>query len=340
MAKLWVKKSIFNEYFKLLYKIQYNFCIYHVCEKEDYDNMDVIQKELKEEIKSVFLKSIEKGEKIKLDKKYHKLSIGFNGDDFNSGENYETNLYKETNKIVLYYHLLFTPNILDCFDCFEYWFAEGNGCYPKYKDINPNTNIAINQCINSNLIDPVGSYLKQYVNYKGSDDFTNEEIEEIFTFKSLSPMTENNLKNKYAKYMYKFDYYFNSKLTPHIVGEVEYVDLIELFDIFFLINYNYIYDDNKEYIGTHNALKLHSTDNSGISYFVNEGDDYDYETANLFENNDKHKKNTDPDKLIKIIKNTLDCLDKAVDGVCESEKMDLQCNFITALKQAVFAYFD
>ena len=155
MSQLIIKKSLFDEYFNLLYKIQYdrflmNKDYFHkttdeelkTVEKDyaelktvekDYVELEIIKKKLEDKIKSIFANSIIKGDKIHLDKKYHRASIIFTGDDYNDGWEFKTNWYKESNKIALYYHLLFGSNDLpneELTHCFRFWFAEGDGYYP------------------------------------------------------------------------------------------------------------------------------------------------------------------------------------------------------------------
>lgn len=359
MSQLIIKKSLFDEYFNLLYKIQYdrflmNKDYFHKTTDEelktiekDYIELEIIKKKLEDKIKLIFMNSIIKGNEIQLDKKYHRASIIFTGDDFNDGWEFKTNWYKESNKIALYYHLLFGSNDLPnegLTHCFRFWFAEGDGYYPDKSD--EFADIIIDKYIGSNLIDPVGSYLKNQVISANLDDSIDVNIKEIFTYKSQGPNTDDYLKNKYLKYMDKFDYYFEHELSPHIMDEEEYIDLIELFDIFFLSNYKYDWNSNnncnKRYIS--NAIRIYSTDDCIVKEINLFDDDIsnkvvfrDYSSFNLFETN--IDKNIESINFIKMIKNTLDFMDGDLEGIGQGERMDLYLTFQKKLKTAMDVFF-
>lgn len=358
MSQLIIKKSLFDEYFNLLYKIQYdrflmNKDYFHKTTDEelktvekDYAELEIIKNKLEDKIKSIFVNSIIKGDKIHLDKKYHKASISFTGDDFNDGWKLKTNWYKETNKIILYYHLLFGSNNLpneELTHCFRFWFADGDGYYPDKSE--EFADIVIDKYIGSNLIDPIGSYLKNQVISANLDDSTDVNIKEIFTYKSQGSNTDDYLKNKYLKYMDEFDYYFEYKLTSHIMDGEEYIDLIELFDIFFLFNYKYDWNNvkcDKRYIS--NAIRINSTDDYGVKEINLFDDDIsnkvvfcDYSSFNLFETD--IDKNIESINFIKMIKNTLDFMDEDLEGRGQGERMDLYLTFFGKLKTAMDIFF-
>jgi hypothetical protein len=128
-----INKNVFDDYFNLLYKLEYDQLnsSHHWseqdCEQEtnsdntetdtklpnnsllaDYEKMDQIIQLLKDTIKSKFKSAIENKQQIPINgKKYHKLIYCRIGDAYSDTISYESEWIKTNNKITLYNYLLF-----------------------------------------------------------------------------------------------------------------------------------------------------------------------------------------------------------------------------------------
>lgn len=236
MTRIILKKSIFDNYFNLLYKIEYNNLIGKESSEQDYKQMDIITAQLKKQIKKVFLSNMELTRENSYDCTYYRLNYVDLGDYYNPGCGKVNTRWIETNtKAKLYYYLLFAPDdttILS--ECIDYWFSEGYGYFPDNSKLQLN-HIIQDQMININLLDPIGFMLKTIIRKNNLDHkLSAEEIKSIYTYELNKDGTN---KTKYSEYLEDFDKYF--PVLPKVYngngnGNVEdYVDLIDLFDIFF-----------------------------------------------------------------------------------------------------------
>lgn len=191
---LLINKNVFDDYFNLLYKLEYNKLIGNYFSHEvksepinvsnpqtktntelltDHIKMNQIIQVLKNTIKSKFKSAIEIKQQIPINgKKYHRLVYCYIGDAYFNSVNFKNEWIKTNNKIMLYYYLLFgsdnirydkyigSNNVMS--NCIDYWFSNGFGYYDENSRINTN-HLLIDQLTNINLIDSIGQRLKQFV---------------------------------------------------------------------------------------------------------------------------------------------------------------------------------
>lgn len=201
MEKILFKKSLFDDYFNLLYKIEYNYLIGKESSKQDYNQMDVITTQLKKQIKKVFLSNIKiTGENLSYCSHYRLNYMDF-GDNYNPGYGkVNTRLIETDSKAKLYYYLLFVPdNTTILSECIDYWFSEGYGYFSDNSKLQLN-HINQDQFININLLDPIGSMLKMKICINNLDHkLSTEEIKSIYTY-GLNKDETN--KTKYSSLCY------------------------------------------------------------------------------------------------------------------------------------------
>jgi len=243
---LLIKKSVFDEYFNLLYKIELD----HLKKKEqcylDYVQMNLIKSDLKKQIREIFESSIKNNYLIQLDKNYHKLCY-IDYDDYIENGQIETKWIRTNNKIELYKYLLFNYTDSTCLsECIDYWFSESIGYYPDNSRQKENR-LVIDSLININFIDIIGRILKSYV--KTMNLTESDKINNIYNYE---------FNNKNINYIQYKKYIDDLNLNFPKIYDLEYIDLIELFDVFFGINQQKnIYTNSKIY----NTMWIESSNN-------------------------------------------------------------------------------
>lgn len=255
MPVILFKKSLFDDYFNTLYKIEYNYLMDIESSVEDYIQMDRIKNQLKKRIKNTLSHSINSGTDILLNSHYNRLNYVDFDDNYN-GKIYTQWIYTRS-KAKLYYYLLFeqskkTPVLSECID---YWFSEGYGYFPDFSRLQSN-HMVQNKSVNINILDPIGSILKMKVRQEYQHEtLSNEEIKSIYSWELNKNGTN---KIKYSEYINDISntYNFFPRLPQilNIKGE-EYVNLMDIFDIFFSFN---ICTD--VYSNPNNALYIESVD--------------------------------------------------------------------------------
>ena len=272
---LLISKNIFNEYFELLYKIEYDYQKSHSINKTNCNLMDTIISNIKMQIKNIFDVALQNNKIIKTKEQFHKLCY-LDYDD-NNGP-IESNWIRTNNKIKLYRYLLFGSDSnsdsnsdtnldldldldLACLSkCIDYWFSEGSGYWNNNSRINEN-HMHIDSCTNINLIDNIGTILKTLVGQ--GIIYEPSEIEEIYTYK------KNNKKQNFEKYKNQIQNYnrnLNLNFNLEFEFDSEYIDLIKLFDIFFRFG-----DENNNYSTSklYNSMWIKSENNIYIDLDTN-----------------------------------------------------------------------
>ena len=179
MTRIIFKKSLFDDYFNLLYKIEYDYLIGKESPIDDYDQMDKIKVNLRKLIKKTLSFSINKNDNIPLNYLYHRLNYV----DFEECGRINTRWIQTDSKTKLYQYLLFEPDdSTNLSECIDYWFSEGYGYWPDNSRLRQNHQIQ-DQLININVLDPIGSMLKMKIKLENLDHIlSEEEIKEIYTW--------------------------------------------------------------------------------------------------------------------------------------------------------------
>jgi hypothetical protein len=178
---------------------------------------------------------------------YHRLS---HIDFYNNNNKNTTKWIKTNNKIKLYKYLLFTTDdSTNLSSCINYWFSEDNGYWSENYENNNRLNI--NNSTNINYVDSIGFAIKNGFRVIGRFDSEKEEIcdeDEIFTY------AYNNKNKNYVKYK---NYITNPKFNPDLpkIYDLEYIDLIELFDKFFG------FETESHSINSNNPFRIESSNN-------------------------------------------------------------------------------
>lgn len=250
MPSIIIDSSIFDDYFKSLYKFHYKYYQHWNCREnknkindpsdEDYLEMEKIQIKLRDTIEEYFIDAIKHdSNQSDLKESFHRLNY-FNDEPIVKTKWIQT---KSTNE--LYYYLLFVNNndtLLS--ECIDYWFDSGDGYYPHHTKLD---DLAINRFTNINIIDPVGTILKnKLISSNLHDELSEEDIQSIFTF-------ENNVnginKKKFAKYLDDINIKFPNLPTRYDSKNMHSINLSEVFNIFFLHNTNKNFNlDNNQHV--------------------------------------------------------------------------------------------
>ena len=231
---LLIELSDFDEYFNILYEIEYK---YFLCDQlnqnkpNEQENINLLNEkinekinELNNKIKNIFDTAINSNNLMPMKKNYHRYIHSEN----------KSKWIKTNNKLKLYRHLLWNCNLISL------WFCNGshNNEFDKK---------SINECLGINYIDSIGYGLKrfiksqiyllddaneiEYTNFcKQIFDFSNVSINKLQIIDALegSKFTSNLCKN--------LKDCINSCPKTYLINGKNYIDIIELFDMFFSLN--------------------------------------------------------------------------------------------------------
>ena len=289
---------------------------------DDYDRMDIIKVNLKEKIKKSFTDSINNNDYIPLNYYYHTLHYV----DFDECGSINTKYIQTNSKTKLYQYLLFEPDdSTQLSECIDYWFSEGYGYYPDNSRTTINRHIQ-NNLININLLDPIGSMLKMKIITENLNHILSEkEIKEIYTWKFNNDGTN---KIKYSKYLCDLDKFFPIQPSVYKINNEEYVNLLDIFDIFF----SYEKTQNQCKNG-YMWIEETNTFDSNIIQLDNKNE-LNNESENESDNESwitEIKTNIKPIKFIKKIKKQIEKLHIELKLTDDSGKKELQDNFLKDL---------
>ena len=223
---LLIKLSDFDEYFNILYKIEYE---YFLCDQfnqnkpNEQENMNLLNEkinELNNKIKNMFDTAINSNNLIPMKKNYHRYIHSEN----------KSKWIKTNNKLKLYRHLLWNCNLISL------WFCNSSNKFQYSKK-------SINECLGINYIDSIGYGLKrfiesqiyllddaneiEYTNFcKQIFDFSNVSINKLQIIDALegSKFTSNLCKN--------LKDCINSCPKTYLINGKKHIDIIELFECF------------------------------------------------------------------------------------------------------------
>jgi len=321
MVQIIFKKSLFDDYFNLLYKIEYDYLIGKESPIDYYNQMDKIKVNLRELIKKTLSNSINKNDNMTLNYFYHRLNYV----DFEECGRINTKWIQTNSKTKLYQYLLFEPDDLtNLSECIDYWFSEGYGYYPDNSRTKSNHQIQ-DQLINVNVLDPIGSILKMKIRIENLDHvLSEEEIKEIYTWE----FNKNNInKIKYSKYLGDLDKFFPTQPSVYKIKDEEYYNLIDIFDIFFS------YQKNQD---------IYSNPKINGRMWIEESDKFVSDIIQLDKTNESEesdneswiteiKTNVKPIQFIKKIKKQIEKLNIELKSTDNSGQRELKDNFLTDL---------
>jgi hypothetical protein len=332
MVQIIIKKSLFDDYFNLLYKIEYDYLKGKESSSADYDQIDKIKFNIKESIKKTLSNSINRNDYTPLNYFYHRLNYV----DFEECGRINTKWISTYSKTKLYRYLLFEPNdSTNLSECIDYWFSEGYGYWPDNSRTKSNHQIQ-DQLININVLDPIGSILKMKIRINNLDlILSEEEIKEIYTWEFNSNDTN---KIKYSKYLGDLDKFFPTIPSVYKIKDEEYYNLIDIFDIFFSYKKNHDIYSNPKINGrmwieesdkfVSDIIQLDKTNESEES--DNESEESDNESDNESWITEI-KTNVKPIQFIKKIKKQIEKLCIELKSTDNSGQRELKDNFLTDL---------
>lgn len=240
---LLIDKKCFNNYFDILYEIEFSD-IYiienNILIKDSYNPINTYElyereiNHIKDRLEYLFNKT---KEKVQIDNKNYRLV-------YKSDEKIITTEWKQTDNLIeLYKYFLFnTTNNNELRYCIDYWFSEGYGYYSLTRS-NKN-NIKLCRYRGINYIDFEGHILRHII-HEFKYDLPSKIIYDIFTFKKTSDKI-NFITNKILELNKNFNIKkdINDVKKPIIYySKYEYIDLIEIFTIFFN-NKNFYIESN------------------------------------------------------------------------------------------------
>lgn len=240
---LLIKKSEFDEYFDVLYKIEYGIFMENNFHKSMQNKKECICllkqkiKQLSDKIKKIFDDAINSNNVIPIKKSYHRFVYT----NSTTAKETKSSWIKTNNKLKLYRYLLF-----DC-DLISTWMQNILFDETEYFD-----EVYVNGYYGINYVDLIGHELKKNIDSKMISIDHENEIEyidfckKIFDFNTNKVELINELQN--SSFADKQCKKLNGLLhfvpkTYSVINDdlnfTEHIDIIELFDVFFSSNKGY-----------------------------------------------------------------------------------------------------
>jgi len=333
MVQLIIAKTVFDEYFKLLNKIQYDYLMDDSEEpnNEDYNRMDIIKENIKSQIKKIFENDIKSNHSIPTNNNFNRLVYTNFADDSNDSS--KSQWIETDNKIKLYYHWLFESDRNENFsECIDYWFEEGRGYWEKNSRLQDNR-LVLDFFRNISCLDPIGSTLKMKTYALNLHHILDPKI-----ILDMFDYGKQSLTNPdYSIYLSDIDKYYSfvpQTYTDTNLGEC--FDLIEIFDIFFglVTNPDHNIQTNPKVMS---GIRIESTDKSPIKIPLKNSND----------NSDNPKEwiseidiNSTPIDFIIKIKKQIDLLYGELKSTDNSGQKELKDNFLSDLNLKLDKYIE